>query len=91
MLMTSVDGYIYVAKAMGQWQPVASRLAEIRVPTLIYWGDEDLPFCIAAQVLKEGIANSELVTVRGVGHSPHEEAPEVFNDALLKFLDKIGW
>ena len=90
-LMTSVDGYIYASKAIGKWAAVTPRLSEIRMPTLIYWGDEDLPFAGAVQILKEEIANSELVTVKDVGHSPHEEAPEVFNEALLKFLNRINW
>ena len=91
MLMTSVDGYVYIANAMGKREPVTSRLSEIKVPTLIYRGEEDLPFADAVQTLKKGIADSELVTVNGVGHSPHEEAPEVFNGALLRFLDRINW
>ena len=91
MLRTSVDGYIYVAKAMGKWQPVTHRLSEIKVPTLIYWGDEDTPFTNAALILQGGIAGSELVTVKGVGHAPHEETPEVFNDSFLKFLERINW
>jgi len=90
-LMTSVDGYIYMSKAIGKWEPVTARLSEIKVPTLIYWGDEDLPFTEAVQVLREGIAESELVIVPGVGHNPHEEAPDIFNDTLLRFLDKINW
>ena len=91
MLMTSVDGYIYTSRAIGKWKPVTSRLCEITVPTLIYWGEEDLPFANAVQTLKEGIAESELVTVKGVGHSPQEEAPEFFNEVLLKFLGRINW
>jgi pimeloyl-ACP methyl ester carboxylesterase len=91
MLMTSVDGFIHAAKAIQKWQAVTSRLAEIGVPALIYWGDEDLPFTDAVQILKGGIADSELVTVKGVGHSPHEESPDFFNDTLLKFLGRINW
>ena len=91
MLMTSVDGYIYISKAIEKWAPVTPRLSEIKVPTLIYWGDEDLGFTEAVQVLKMGITDSELITVNGVGHSPHEEAPNVFNETLLKFLDGIKW
>ena len=45
----------------------------------------------AVQILKEGIAGSELVTVKGVGHSPQEEAPDVFNESLLRFLNRIKW
>ena len=91
MLMTSVDGYIYISRSIGEWRSVTSRLPEIRVPTLICWGDEDSPFTEAIQTLKRGIADSELVTVKGVGHSPHEEAPDVFNEALLRFLGRINW
>ena len=91
MLMTSVDGYIYGSRAIGKWEPVTSRLSKIKVPALIYWGEEDLPFTEAVQTLKAGIADSELVTVKGVGHSPHEDAPDVFNEALLKFLGRIKW
>lgn len=90
-LMTSVEGYIYASKAIGKWAPLTSRLSEIKVPALIYWGDEDSPFAEAVQILKGGIADSALVTVKGVGHSPHEEAPDVFNEALLKFLGRIKW
>ncbi len=91
MLMTSGEGYIYGPRAISKWEPVTPRLSEIKVPALIYWGEEDLPFTEPSKILKEGIADSELVTVKGVGHNPHEEAPEVFNEALLKFLDRIKW
>ncbi len=91
MLMTSVDGYIYGSRAIGKWAPVTPRLGEIKVPTLIFWGDEDVGFTEAVQTLRKGIAGSELVTVKGVGHSPHEEAPDVFNKAMLKFLGRVRW
>ena len=90
-MQTSVDGYIYLSQAISKWEPLTSRLSEIRVPALIFWGEEDLPFAEPSRIMKEGIADSELVTVKGVGHNPHEEAPEIFNKALLKFLDRIKW
>ncbi len=89
--MTPVDGYIYVARAYEKWKPVKSRLCEIKVPALIYWGEEDTAFARSVQILKEGIAGSRLVTVKGVGHSPHEEAPDTFNKELLNFLSRIKW
>lgn len=91
MLMTSVEGYLYAIKAATKWGSITPRLSEIKVPTLIYWGNEDLLLAKATQILKKEIANSELVTVNGAGHSPHEEAPDVFNETLLKFLDRIKW
>ena len=91
VLNTSVNGYIYTSKAIDKRTTVTSRLSEIRVPTLICWGEEDTPFTTAVQVLKQGIAGSELVTVKRVGHSPHEEARDIFNKALLRFLERIKW
>jgi 2-succinyl-6-hydroxy-2,4-cyclohexadiene-1-carboxylate synthase len=89
--MTSVAGYIYGPRAIGKWQPVTPRLSEIRVPTLIYWGDEDTAFTEPVKILNKGIAGSILVTVQGVGHNPHEEAPEIFDQAVLKFLERVEW
>ena len=91
VVMTSVAGYIYGPRAIAKWQPVTPRLSEIRVPTLIYWGNEDTPFAEPVKILNKGIAGSELVTVQGVGHNPHEEAPDIFNQALLKFLARVKW
>ena len=34
-------------------------------------------------------AGSELVVVKGAGHSPQRDAPEVFNRAVLDFLAKV--
>lgn len=91
VLQTSVDGYIYMSRSISKWQPLTERLSEIKVPTLIFWGDEDLPFEEPSRIMNEGIADSELVKISGVGHNPHEEAPDVFNKALLRFLGKIKW
>lgn len=91
MQMTSVDAYTYIPKAWSNWKSLTPRLSEINVPTLIYLGEEDLPFANAAQILKREIAKSELVMVRGVGHSPQEESPRYFNDKLLAFLNGIKW
>lgn len=91
MLATSVNGYVYGSLAIGKWQSITDRLSEINIPTLIIWGDEDLAFTEAVKILHKGIAGSRLVTVRGVGHSPHEDAPSTFNEGLFKFLEGINW
>jgi len=91
MLSMSPDAFIYTWKSIERQKPLDHRLSEINVPTLIYMGEEDITMAEGIQVLKEGIANSELVTVKGAGHSPHYEAPDAFNEALLKFLDRINW
>lgn len=90
VLNTSVDGYIYAARAIGKWRPVTSRLGEISVPTVIFWGEEDAPFQRASQTLKDSIRGSELVVVPGAGHSPHEEVREFFNGVLEDFLSRVA-
>lgn len=87
VLSTSVPGYVYVPRSFGKWRPVTARLDEIAVPTLIFLGEEDAGFVRASRILNEGIKDSQLVTVPGAGHSPHEEAPEVFNRKLRAFLE----
>ena len=89
MLRTSVDGYLFTWRAIAQWRTVTDRISEIKVPTLIVVGEEDTPFHRASQIMKESIANSKLVMIPGVGHSPHEEAAEAFNEVLVNFLDGL--
>lgn len=91
VLNTSVDGYIFASRSFGKWKPVTDRLHEIKVPTLIFWGDEDAPFQRPSLTLKESIPRAELIIVPGVGHNPHEEDPDIFNEALIKFLSVIDW
>ena len=89
MLMMSVSAYIWGSKTVAKWQPVTPRLSEIKVPTLIFRGEEDQRFAEPVEILRKGIAGSVLITVKGVGHSPHQDAPDVFNQNLLEFLERV--
>ena len=91
VLSTSVNGYIFTPRSFGTWSSVTGRLSEIRVPTMIFLGEDDTPFIKASQVLNSSIKGSELVVVPGAGHSPHEEAPDFFNRHLKVFLGGIDW
>ena len=90
-LNTSVNGYIYVARSFGEWPPVTDRLGEIDVPTLIFWGEEDAPFLKPSQIMNQSISGSRLVKIPGVGHNPHEEVPDIFNQTLADFLSDVRW
>lgn len=67
----------------------AERLAEIKVPTLLLTGDADssTPPALMRMVAKH-IPDVELVIVPESGHSPYWERPDLFNDAVLDFLDR---
>jgi pimeloyl-ACP methyl ester carboxylesterase len=50
-------------------------------------GDKDGEnFPQLAKHVADTIPQSELVLIPNVGHVPHIQVPEVFNQALLKFL-----
>ena len=89
MLMMSVNAYIWGSRTVAKWQPVTPRLFEIKVPTMIFWGEDDIRFATAVKILETGIAGSILTKVKGVGHSPHQDAPDIFNRNLLKFLERV--
>ncbi len=64
------------------------RLATIRAPTLVLWGEEDrmIPFANAADYVK-AIPGSTLAPLPGVGHIPQEEAPQKSLEIVRRFLD----
>ena len=58
------------------------------MPTLIIWGDRDDIIPVShAYSAHEALPGSRLVIIEGVGHFPQIEAPELFVDALVDFLD----
>jgi pimeloyl-ACP methyl ester carboxylesterase len=62
-------------------------LLRISAPTLLLWGEQDAMIPVAnAQDYVRAIAGSQLVTLPGVGHLPHEEAPGAALPALRTFL-----
>ena len=66
---------------------VRGRLAEVRVPTLILHGREDMRVPLdRAEELRGGIAGSRLVVLEDCGHWPHVEQRAEFVAAVKAFL-----
>jgi pimeloyl-ACP methyl ester carboxylesterase len=62
-------------------------LARIQAPTLLLWGDKDAMIPPAhASDYQRAMPGAKLVTLPGVGHLPHEEAPALSLPVLQKFL-----
>jgi pimeloyl-ACP methyl ester carboxylesterase len=89
MLAMSVNAYIWGSRTVAKWQPVTPRLPEIKVPTMIFWGEEDRRFETAVKTLEQGIPGAGLTTIQRAGHSLHQDAPDIFNQELLKLLQRI--
>jgi pimeloyl-ACP methyl ester carboxylesterase len=70
---------------------VRSRLPGIKLPTLVLCGQEDqLTPVKYSRYLHENIASSRLVLIPRSGHMVMAEQPDVFNRAIMDFLDTLG-
>lgn len=92
-------------EVMSQVRPVGTRvmarafaeadlradLSAIDVPTLILHGDADTRSPAAvARALHDGIPDSRLVCLRGLGHESYAESPTAFNQHVRAFLSSIA-
>jgi len=64
-------------------------LGQIKVPTLLLWGEDDLVTTMeVAEMFHKLIPNSELISIKNCGHAPMIEHPEWFSGEVKKFLTK---
>jgi pimeloyl-ACP methyl ester carboxylesterase len=73
----------------GVWpeRPAVERLSEVRVPTLVVVGSEDVEDIRAiAEKLAAEIPDARLERIEGAGHLPSLERPDELNRLLLEFL-----
>ena len=69
--------------------PAMERLGEIQLPTLVVWGDRDIPLVQAmGTAAAAGIAGAERNVITGTDHLPHVDRPVEFNRLLREFLDR---
>jgi len=68
----------------------AHRLKELKVPTLIVWGEkDDLAPIKYAHYLEKNIEDSKLVIIKDGPHPCYLKDPETFNKELLSFLGEV--
>jgi pimeloyl-ACP methyl ester carboxylesterase len=67
------------------------RLPEVKVPTLIVWGEKDSIIPVRdADEFERLIEDSRKVVMKDTGHISMAERPETFNDLLVDFLAETG-
>jgi pimeloyl-ACP methyl ester carboxylesterase len=68
-----------------------AHLAEVRVPTLLVWGERDVivPRDLGEQ-LQRSIPGSRLVVIPGAGHNVMYDRPQDFNRTVIPFLRDPG-
>jgi pimeloyl-ACP methyl ester carboxylesterase len=78
------------AMARASAEDLRHALPEIRVPTLLIYGDNDVraPMHVANE-MQAAIAGSTLAVLSGAGHVCNIEAPEEFNATVRNFLGRV--
>jgi pimeloyl-ACP methyl ester carboxylesterase len=68
---------------------LTEELAEVRTPVLVVTGDEDEGCLEPALMLKRTIPTAGLAVLPRTGHTANLEEPDVFNQAVDKFLTTV--
>jgi 3-oxoadipate enol-lactonase len=86
LAINPAESTIRLAKA-SKGHDLRGRLSEIKAPTLILVGEEDILIPPRySKIMREEIRNSTLVTLKNCGHVAPIEKPEEFNRIVLNFL-----
>jgi len=90
VLRTDPRGAAAAQNGMAARRDYSDELAKITVPTLIIAGREDgVRKPEDAEFIHRGIRGSQLVTIDEAGHLMNMEQPEIFNRALIDFLNRL--
>ena len=89
ILATPVEGFAGCCDAIAKID-VLDRLKEIDCPALVIVGDQDhgTPPEMA-RAIHENLRGSELQIIASAAHLSNVEQPEVFNNAMVAFLDRV--
>ncbi len=87
----SADGLVRAALGMLTQHDarVINSLPHIEVPALVVVGSNDEPFLNASDYMAKKIPNAHKVVIPDAGHASNIDQPEVFNRAVLDFINTI--
>jgi len=88
---TGADTFLAQQRAIMARIDSRPRLGEIRVPTLLIWGEKDgITSRAHHDEILDAIAGARLEVIPGAGHLPTVEAPELVLALLTEFIDELG-
>ncbi len=85
---TPVAGYAGCCHALPKID-LTARLKEIKIPVLAMTGTEDAS-AASTKAIHDNLPGSEFVPIPSASHISNIEQPEAFNQALVRFYDRIG-
>lgn len=68
---------------------VIETLPNIKVPSLVVVGADDVPFLAASDYMAAKIPAAKKVVIPAAGHAVNVDQPQAFIDAVLPFLDSL--
>ena len=81
---------LYRSGNFEELEPYEGRLAELGVPTLLLWGEDDAFAPVAgAHRFQREIPHAELTVIEGTGHFVQEDAPERVSAEIARFLSSL--
>ena len=89
-MLSSHTWEVYKEGSPSGFKKAISRLelSEIHLPTLVIYGEKDLPrFIENAKILASNIPDAGLVAIPDAGHYPSLESPDFFNSKLIEFIE----
>ncbi len=78
-----------LADALGEYPSMVERLGEIACPTTVLVGENDTGLRASADVLAARIPGAELAVIPDAGHSPQEDQPQLWIDAVQRHLARV--
>lgn len=91
MITTPPSGAAAALRGRAQRGDYTPLLRDIRIPTLVVVGSEDVYTPVAmTEQLRDGIPGAELAVIQGAGHMPNVERPDAFNAVLRSWMCGLG-
>ncbi|HRQ39458.1 MAG TPA: alpha/beta fold hydrolase [Chloroflexota bacterium] len=92
MEMASLEGVVGALAAMRDRPDSTPTLGDIDVPVLVIHGADDQLIPVSeAEAMAAAVPDGRLVIIPGAGHMPNLEQPDAFTDAVIDFLESLGF
>ncbi|MEX2237506.1 MAG: alpha/beta hydrolase [Dehalococcoidia bacterium] len=90
-LQRSPEGLAKSARGMlaQSHSKVLDIIESITIPALVIVGADDTPFLQATEVMAAKLPNARKLVIEKAGHAANMDQPEIFNEAVLGFLDEV--
>lgn len=79
------------ARGMARRPDRTAALRQLELPGLIITGGDDALMPLpTSEAMHEALKGSRMVVIDGAAHLTNVEAPHLFNEAVMQFLDELG-